>query len=101
MHAAQCSASSREGTSMIENPPMTAFDSGEGPAHSPRALTIDETTHLRTRLRADQRAVDLDLPDLVDCMLLTGVRIGEACAIRDEVVDAEAGVVEITPRSSE
>ena len=63
--------------------------------HSPRALTIDETTELRTRLLTDQRAVDLDLPDLVDCMLMTGVRIGEACAIRDEVFDAEAGVLEI------
>jgi hypothetical protein len=33
-------------------------------------------------LRAHRRAVDLDLPDLVDFMLGTGVRIGEALAVR-------------------
>ena len=62
---------------------------------SPRALTIDETTALRAGLRADERAVALDLPDLVDCMLMTGVRLGEACAIREEVVDVEVGVIEV------
>lgn len=64
-------------------------------SRAPRALTVEETGRLRTLLRADRRAVDLDLPDLVDCMLITGVRLGEACAIRDEVVDLERGVLEI------
>ena len=64
-------------------------------SRAPRALTVEETGRLRTLLRADRRAVDLDLPDLVDCMLMTGVRLGEACAIREEVVDVERGVLEI------
>lgn len=63
--------------------------------HSPRALASGETAALRARLMADQRAVDLDLPYLVDYMLMTGVRPGEACGIRDEVVDVEDGVIEI------
>ena len=33
-------------------------------------------------LRAHVRAGDLDLPDLIDFMLGTGVRIGEALAVR-------------------
>jgi integrase len=49
---------------------------------SPRALTPAETTTLTSWLRADDRAVALDLPDLVDWMLATGCRIGEALAVR-------------------
>jgi integrase len=40
-------------------------------------------------------AVRLDLPDLVEFMLGTGVRIGEACAIRQAVLDLNAGTVHI------
>ncbi len=49
---------------------------------SPRALTPEETTTLVGWLRANQRAVALDIPDLVDWMLATGCRIGEALALR-------------------
>lgn len=47
-----------------------------------RALTDDETDRIVDALRCMQRAVDLDLPDLVEWMLGTGCRIGEACALR-------------------
>lgn len=47
-----------------------------------RALTVEEDAQMMDALRADQRAVDLDLPDFVDWMLGTGMRIGEACAVR-------------------
>jgi integrase len=60
-----------------------------------RALTVGEASDLLTRLRADQTAVRLDLPDLVEFMLGTGVRIGEACAVRDAVVDLTVGTVHI------
>jgi integrase len=60
-----------------------------------RALTLGESIDLLTRLRADQTAIRLDLPDLVEFMLGTGVRIGEACAVRDAVVDLTAGTVHI------
>lgn len=49
---------------------------------SPRALTPGETLTLIGWLRASERAVALDIPDLVDWMLATGCRIGEALALR-------------------
>jgi integrase len=60
-----------------------------------RALTIGEAADLLARLRANPRAVRLDLPDFVEFMLGTGVRIGEACAIREAVLDLTAGTVHI------
>ncbi len=49
---------------------------------SPRALSVDEVSTLLERLRGDDHANDLDLPDLVSWMLATGCRIGEALALR-------------------
>lgn len=49
---------------------------------SPRALTPEETNTLVVWLRANERAVALDVPDLVDWMLATGCRIGEGLALR-------------------
>lgn len=60
-----------------------------------RALTRDEVTDMCDRLRADKRAIGWDLPDLVEWMLGTGARIGEACAARPAVVDVAAGTWEI------
>ena len=60
-----------------------------------RALTPDEQDQLLEGLRADELAVAYDLVDLVDFMLHSGVRIGEACALRVPYVDLDAGVVEI------
>jgi integrase len=60
-----------------------------------RALTPVESTELVTFLRADERAVELDLPDLVEFMLGTGVRVGEALAVRPAVVDLDGRVIEI------
>jgi integrase len=67
-----------------------------------RALTVQEERDLTVRLRAHERAVELDLPDLVDFMLCTGVRIGEACAVRAgtngdglPLLDRQAGTFEV------
>jgi integrase len=60
-----------------------------------RALTAEESTTLRDTVRADAAAVVLDLPDLIDFMLGTGLRIGEACAVKWSAVDLEAGVLEV------
>lgn len=49
---------------------------------APRALTVDETSRLVELFRSSDRAAELDLPDLVDWMLATGCRIGEALALR-------------------
>ncbi len=65
------------------------------PRKRARALTVGEASDLLTRLRADPTAVRLDLPDFVEFMLGTGVRIGEACAVRDAVLDMNAATVHI------
>lgn len=60
-----------------------------------RALTLDEQWRVMDAPRSDPRAVELDIPDLVDWMLGTGMRVGEALAVRDEVLDLDAGTVEV------
>jgi integrase len=42
---------------------------------SPRALTREETSTLTGWLRSNERAIALDIPDVVDWMLATGCRI--------------------------
>jgi len=67
-----------------------------------RTLTAAEVDDLTSRLRTHQRAVELDVADLVDFMLGTGLRIGEACAVRTgknadgpPLLDREAGTLEV------
>jgi integrase len=60
-----------------------------------RALTPAEAADLQARLAADPTATRLDLPDLVQFMLGTGVRIGEAAAVRHAVLDLAVGTVHI------
>jgi integrase len=64
--------------------------------HRPvRALAREEVAQLRAALRTDDAARVLDIPDLVDFILGTGLRIGEACAVRWSAVDLVAGVLEV------
>jgi integrase len=63
---------------------------------------VAETDVLTRLLRADDRAVALDLPDLADWTLATGARIGEALALRyatnaegRPVLDLDAGTWEV------
>jgi integrase len=65
-------------------------------ARRPRALSVEEVDLLRARLAADATAVRRDLPDLVDFLLGTGLRIGEACALRPADVDLTAGTLTVT-----
>ena len=62
----------------------------------PRALTPEEAQQLRTRLAADPTAVGHDLPDLIELLLGTGLRIGEACAVQHGDVDLRAGTLNVT-----
>lgn len=62
---------------------------------APKALTAEEARTLLTRLDADERAGKNDVPDLVAFMLATGCRIGEAAAVTWDVLDLEAGTVEV------
>ena len=68
----------------------------------PRALTPVETTRLVELFHASARANELDLRDVVDWMLATGCRIGEALALRygtngdgKPLLDLEAGTWEV------
>ena len=68
----------------------------------PRALTPAEVDYITDRARADDFAVNHDLPDLIDWMLFTGCRIGEACAARravntegKQILDLDAGTWEV------
>lgn len=59
------------------------------------SLDLAELQDLRAKLAADQRAVYLDLPDLIDFMAATGLRIGEALAVRWQALDLDLGTVEV------
>ncbi|WP_233517949.1 site-specific integrase [Geodermatophilus marinus] len=62
---------------------------------APTALTADEARTLLANLDADDEARKYDVPDLVAFMLATGCRIGEAAAVTWDVLDLDAGTVEI------
>ncbi len=69
---------------------------------APRALTVAEASRLVELFRSSDRAAELDLPDLVDWMLATGCRIGEALGLRygtngdgRPILDFEAGTWEV------
>lgn len=62
---------------------------------STRALTLPEAVELRDKLHTDKRCRALDLVDLTDFMLATGLRIGEATAATWDALDLEAGTVQV------
>lgn len=64
-------------------------------AKEARSLTLDEVRTLRAGLQADKRAVDRGVPIIVDFMLGTGMRIGEALAVTWEALDLAGATVEI------
>jgi integrase len=84
------------------NPVREAASVAAPPKARVRALTRDEVEQMMQLLRSHERALDLDLPDLVDFMLGTGVRIGEALAVRhgtnadgENLLDLDHNTVEI------
>ncbi len=77
------------------NPVRDASSISRKPKKTPRALSIDDALLLRERLAANPQAQKWELCDLVDFMLATGERIGEAVAVVWDAVDLEAGTVEV------
>ena len=65
------------------------------PKRVPRALSVAEIRKLRAWLNDDEKAREGDLPDLVDMLLATGLRVGEALAVTWDAVDLSAGTVEV------
>jgi len=64
-----------------------------GRRKAPRSLTVDEIAAVLAAVDESAFARRRDLPDLLRFMLATGVRIGEALAVRWDDVDPRAGVV--------
>ena len=73
------------------NPVRDSGKISRGHRERPRALTTVEVD----QLVKVARETSADLGDLVETMLGSGMRIGEALAIRSEVVDLAAGVIEV------
>ncbi|WP_165362721.1 tyrosine-type recombinase/integrase [Promicromonospora panici] len=61
-----------------------------------KALAVAEVVKLRAALATDKKAKSQDLGDLVDILLATGCRIGEALALRWSEVDLDEHVVYLT-----
>lgn len=69
----------------------------EGGGTAARALTREERAQLLELVDGNARAVADDLPDLIRFMLGTGVRVGEALALRWGQVDLDAREALIGP----
>lgn len=65
------------------------------PRKKVRSLTRDQADALTDWLRADQRSIDLDLPDLIDWMLATGCRLGEGLACRYDVNSEDEPLIDL------
>ncbi|MEO6886712.1 MAG: tyrosine-type recombinase/integrase [Jatrophihabitantaceae bacterium] len=65
------------------------------PRKQVRALTRAEADELRLAIHRDEIAQRLDLPELIDFLLGTGLRIGEACAVQWSDADLSAGVLDV------
>lgn len=65
------------------------------PKIKPKALSLLAARQLRVFLTYGERATRRDIVDLVDVMLATGVRIGEALPVIWDAVDLDARTVEI------
>ncbi len=61
----------------------------------PRSLTVAEVRQLRAMLTYDDTAIARDLPDLVDMMHATGLRIGETDAIKWSSIDLTNGFIDV------
>lgn len=77
------------------NPVRDAGPTKAGTRRAPRALTAEQVRQLRALLTYDERAVARDVPDLIGVLVATGMRIGEATALRWEDVDLEAGTIDV------
>lgn len=80
---------------MVTNPCRDVSRISTKPKKAPRSLELDEIREVRAWLAQDKKANDRDLPDLVDFMLATGLRLGETCAVGWQDVDLDAGTVEV------
>jgi integrase len=77
------------------NPVRDTESISKQPVKTPRALTVEQAADFTARLRTLDRALYLDLVDLVVFCLATGARIGEALACNGDSLDLGAGTWEV------
>ena len=77
------------------NPVRDATPITTKPHRKPRSLTITEIRQLRAMLTNDHTAIRSDLPDFIDMMLATGLRIGETASIQWSSVDLTNGTIDV------
>jgi integrase len=80
---------------LAANPIRDTAKISTGRRARPRALTAEQESAMLLKVAADEQAREADVPDLVEFLDGTGCRIGEALGVRAEVVDLEAGVLEV------
>jgi integrase len=80
---------------LAHNPARQAAPISRKTKRAPRALNLAQIRQLRALLTYDDRAIVLDLPDLVDMMIATGLRIGEAIAVTWAALDLDNATVEV------
>jgi integrase len=80
---------------LTHNPVRALARTGGKAKQAPRALTVPQLRQLRAALTYDDRAIARDLPELVDFLMATGLRIGEACGLAWDAVDLDAGTVAV------
>jgi integrase len=80
---------------LLANPVRAVSPLGGRARKAPRALTVAQLRQLSAALSYDDRAIARDLPDLVDFLMATGLRIGEACGLAWSAVDLDAGTIDV------
>ena len=74
----------------LRSNPVAAIEGiAKGPSRASSALPLDEVPAFRKLIREDAEMRRLDLSDLLEFMLFTGCRIGEALALRWKYVDLD------------
>lgn len=81
---------------LVASNPVRDIEPIAGTRKVARALTASEIGQLMAALRSDERAVQLDVPDIIAFMIGTGVRVGEAQALLFSDVDLTKGTAEIS-----
>jgi integrase len=77
------------------NPVRDTSSVSSVPKSPPRALTIAQAIDLRIWLTYDDRAISREVPDLVDFMLATGLRISECAAVTWRNIDLDSWTVRV------
>jgi integrase len=90
-----CGYAARHDALAIANPVREASRISAKVKRPPRSLDIQQIRQLRALMTYDDQAIARDIPDLVDVLLATGLRVGEAIGLFDAAFDPLEGSVEV------